>query len=109
MWNRFPCMTSAALVFAAMVPTATLATWEDQASDFGRLARSDPYQRQAFTLEEMNCFSSDIHAIDPMEADSDVPGHSVDMRLASGSSGTNGIPCAPRDPKSPPKKKRSQS
>jgi hypothetical protein len=100
---------SAAVVLAAMVPTATLATWEDQASDFARLGRPDPYQRQAFTLEEMNCFSSDIHARDPIAADPGAPGDGRAMRLASGSSGTNGIPCNPRDPKAPPKRKRSQS
>lgn len=109
MWTRLPCMVAAALVLTAMVPTATLATWEDQASDFGWLGQPDPYQRQAFTLEEMNCFSSDVHALDPMVTGPGAPDDGLDMRFASGSTGTNGIPCAPRDPKAPPKKKRSQS
>ena len=55
-------------------------------SDLSPPDKTENYVRQAFTLEEMNCFSSDIHM----------------------STGTNGIPCNPRDPKAPPKKKRSK-
>ena len=48
--------------------------------------RTESYVRQAFTLEEMNCFSSDVRM----------------------SSGTMAFPAIARDPKAPPKKKRSR-
>ena len=95
---------SAALILASVAPTSALATL-----DFGRLSKTDSYVKQAFTLEEMNCFSSDIHALEPTGTPSTTPADQFDMLLASGSSGTNGIPCNPRDPKAPPKKKRLKS
>lgn len=62
----------------------------------------------AFTLEEMNCFSSDIRALDPAGTGGPTHDEALDPRVAA-SGGTNGIPCDPRDPKAPPKKKKSRS
>jgi len=59
----------------------------------------------AFTLEEMNCFSSDIHALEPADTYLPTSRATFDTHLAE-SRGTNGIPCDPRDPKAPPKKKK---
>jgi hypothetical protein len=98
---------SAALILAGVAPTTTSATWELDTSEFGRL-KTGSYVKQAFTLEEMNCFSSDIHAVEPAEAPGATSDDAVVLRLAS-STGTNGIPCDRRDPKAPPKKKRSRS
>ena len=69
---------------------------------------TDDYERHAFTLEEMNCFSSDIRALEPAETNRPANDEMIDTRVAA-SSGTNGIPCNPRDPKAAPKKKRSRS
>jgi hypothetical protein len=64
--------------------------------------------RLAFSLDEMNCFSSDIHLRDVDAAA--PPGVAQGVLLASGSSGgTNGIPCNARDPKAPPKNKRART
>lgn len=57
----------------------------------------------AFSLDEMNCFSSDIHLREPEGEQGDKARH---LLLAAGSGGgTNGIPCSARDPKAPPKKR----
>ena len=97
---------SAALILTSFAPTSALATWEFGISDFGRLGKTDSYVKQAFTLDEMNCFSSDIHALEPTVAPDTTADDALDTLLASGSSGTNGIPCNARDPKAPPKKKK---
>ena len=102
-------LISAAVALGAVAPTATFAAWEFDASVAGKPGPSQRYQQQAFTLEEMNCFSSDVHALDPGDGSVAAPAGIGDMRLASSSGGTNGIPCDARDPKAPPKKKRSRS
>jgi hypothetical protein len=55
----------------------------------------------AFSLDEMNCFSSDIQAraVTPDSESAEEPG--IVIADESGG-GTNGIPCPRRDPKSPP-------
>ena len=91
---------SAAVLLAGVAPTSVLAT-----SDISPVSKTENYVKQAFTLDEMNCFSSDIRALEeatPATTASD----SLDTRLASGDSGSNGIPCNSRDPKAPPKKKK---
>jgi hypothetical protein len=60
--------------------------------------------RLAFSLDEMNCFSSDIRLRDTEAATASDEASA--LRLAAGSSGgTNGIPCNARDPKAPPKQR----
>jgi hypothetical protein len=98
---------------AAMIPAAfvlalgsvQLPVWA--AEDSGPAAGTDGYEELAFTLEEMNCFSSDVRA---REATPDTEAPDIlDLQVANSQGGTNGIPCSSRDPKAPPKKKRSRS
>jgi hypothetical protein len=58
-------------------------------------------QQLAFSLDEMNCFSSDIQARadTPEKESAEKPGIVIADERGGGS---NGIPCAHRDPKSPP-------
>lgn len=58
-------------------------------------------QQLAFSLDEMNCFSSDIQAVavTPETESAEEPGVVIADERGGGS---NGIPCAHRDPKSPP-------
>jgi hypothetical protein len=70
------------------------------------LGADEPRQRLAFSLDEMNCISSDVGVRAEVPATSGSDGT---MRLAGESDGgTNGIPCDRRDPKAPPHR-RSQS
>jgi hypothetical protein len=108
MRNLYLAMISAALVLTWAVPTASVAARELGIDRPGSLDRIDSDSELAFTLEEMNCFSSDIRALDPAETNRPESDEMLDARVA-GSSGTNGIPCDPRDPKAPPKKQRSRS
>jgi hypothetical protein len=97
---------SAALILTGVAPTSAMATWDLETSEFGQLGQIRGYVKQAFTLEEMNCFSSDIQALDPRAAPRAMSEDALDTLLASGSSGTNGIPCDAKDPKAPPKRKK---
>ena len=56
----------------------------------------------AFSLDEMNCFSSDIqaHAVSP-DPGPDAPRGAI-LLADEHSGGSNGIPCPRRDPKSTP-------
>lgn len=101
-------MISAALALACAAPTQSMAAGEFGAGRFDPVSRVDGDPRLAFTLEEMNCFSSDIRALEPAESDLSASDVLSGSRLAA-SSGTNGIPCNPRDPKAPPRKKRARS
>jgi hypothetical protein len=107
MHKLYLVMISAALALTWAVPTPVVAR---QAGTEGAnsVDRVDGHSELAFTLEEMNCFSSDIHALEPVDQYPHASDETLDSRVAS-SSGTNGIPCDPRDPKAPPKKKRSRS
>jgi hypothetical protein len=71
------------------------------ASDAPRTNPVDGSHELAFSLDEMNCFSSDIQArADTPETESaEKPGIVIADERGGGS---NGIPCAHRDPKSPP-------
>jgi hypothetical protein len=101
-------MISAALTLTWAAPATSVTAREfatERSESFNRLQSPSEL---AFTLEEMNCFSSDIRAREPAETYPPARGEMLDTRVAA-SSGTNGIPCDPRDPKAPPKKKRSRS
>lgn len=99
---------SAALVLAWAAPTQSMAAGEPEAGRLDPAGRIDGHPRLAFTLEEMNCFSSDVRALEPAETDLSESDETFGPRVAA-SGGTNGIPCSPRDPKAPPKKKRTRS
>jgi hypothetical protein len=104
----FLVMISGALALTWAVPTTSVMAREPVLDSPGSLNRIDSSSELAFTLEEMNCFSSDIHALEPADTYAPESDEMLDTRVAA-SSGTNGIPCDPRDPKAPPKKKRSRS
>jgi hypothetical protein len=68
---------------------------------------AEAYVRQAFTLEEMNCFSSDVQARGTEgSTDGDRPTDELEIARESGG-GTNGIPCKRRGAKPPPPRTRS--
>lgn len=93
---------SVALIIGLATSPATLTA----APETSRFDAADGLQRQAFSLDDMNCFSSDIQAraVVPETASGEPDG----TRLADESGGgTNGIPCNRRDPKAPPAR-RSQ-
>lgn len=78
------------------------------------LAASDPPSAPAagvelaFTLDEMNCFSSDVRLRDTgATTTSEAP--SGGLLAGESGGGTNGIPCNARDPKAPPARKRARS
>ncbi len=87
---------SAALIVGAS-PTSVWAT-----SDSGPQHETDGYVQQAFTLDEMNCFSSDIRALEDSPPSTASQDTLDEVHLAV----TNSIPCNARDPKAPPKKKK---
>jgi hypothetical protein len=101
-------MVSAVLTLTWAVPTTSVAATESGTVGPGSFNRVNSRSALAFTLEEMNCFSSDIHALEPAETDPTQSEEAAGSRVAS-STGTNGIPCDARDPKAPPKRKKSRS
>lgn len=64
-------------------------------------AEPEAYVQQAFSLEEMNCISSDVQAREPEPATQE--GRAVDgLTIARESGGgTNGIPCRAKGPNPP--------
>jgi hypothetical protein len=80
---------------------ATVPSSLSAASDSPRMKPVGGAQELAFSLDEMNCFSSDIQArAVTLETESaEKPGVVIADERGGGS---NGIPCAHRDPKSPP-------
>jgi hypothetical protein len=101
-------MFSAVLALTWVASTTSIAARESGTDRSGSFQGIDRPSELAFTLEEMNCFSSDIRARQPAETYPPANDEVLDTRVA-GSTGTNGIPCDSRDPKAPPKKKRSRS
>jgi hypothetical protein len=68
---------------------------------------AEAYVQQAFTLDEMNCFSSDLQAREA-EASTDDGQLRDELEIARESGGgTNGIPCKRRGSKPPPPRTRS--
>ena len=68
---------------------------------------AEAFVRQAFTLDEMNCFSSDVQARGTEgSTDGDRPTDELEIARES-SGGTNGIPCKKRGAKPPPRRTRS--
>ena len=55
----------------------------------------------AFSLDEMNCFSSDVRARSTTP-DAEAAGPAGLLLAGESGGGTNGIPCPRRDPKSTP-------
>ncbi|MCB1500075.1 MAG: hypothetical protein KDK07_09865 [Bauldia sp.] len=87
------------VVFASLLTSASaLASAPPAATMRGA---PEVYVRQAFSLEEMNCISSDVQARTP-EPSADG-GRAVDgLTIARESGGgTNGIPCRAKGPPSP--------
>jgi hypothetical protein len=100
-------MIAATLLLTFAMPVSSTAMGAVGADRSGSDERNDDHSEVAFTLDEMNCFSSDVRLLEPTATDPDDK--ASDRRLAGSSDGTNGIPCEARDPKAPPKKKRSRS
>ena len=89
-------LAAATILGAATAPLSAVAAPKPLDPD-----RAGGSLQLAFTLEEMNCFSSDIQA----RADMRQPPAGERSRIllaGEASGGTNSIPCAARDPKSPP-------
>jgi hypothetical protein len=80
------------LGLTAMPPSLSTASDAQRPNELGPLA---------FTLDEMNCFSSDIQAraVTPASESGEETGIVIADERGGG---TNGIPCPRRDPKSPP-------
>jgi hypothetical protein len=105
MRNLYLVMISAALTLTWAVPPTSVAAREIGIERPGSFDRVDADPELAFTLEEMNCFSSDVRALESAETERPESDEALDRRVAA-SGGTNGIPCDPRDPKAAPKKKK---
>jgi hypothetical protein len=75
-----------------------------EASDSFRLSTADDHRELAFSLDDMNCFSSDIQAraVTSETASAEPSGPLI---ATESGGGTNGIPCNRRDPKAPPHKR----
>jgi hypothetical protein len=75
-------------------------------ADSGSVGPNPVEDRQilAFTLDEMNCFSSDIRAR-AVPSETAAAEHAGTVIATESGGGTNGIPCDRRDPKAHPKKR----
>jgi len=88
---------SAALMFGLVATPLPLSAANDSGAPSGHAPAV-----LAFSLDEMNCFSSDIQAREALpDPGPDAPRKGI-LLADEHSGGSNGIPCPRRDPKSTP-------